>query len=762
MDTFQIKTLTVNDCRVVNAENTARQLDDYPDWMNGINQLHCPSGTDPGTGTFLVNREDFNQSFPESDAYNIVMARSKVGGSTTTLTLRGYFTLSAYAALRVPGSPMVVTVADARHVLGQAYTNNAWNTQGSSEKTWEDVLADVRSDLPTGYDGGLVFKNAIDGQYKPRNLRYEGWRTVDAIQDIANRTNHTLVYNPFDKQLEFQPMGGLQNGLSSIVNGAKLHRKFELPNVQSKKVGKVIVSFSSTDASRKPERLEKSNPAGGGNSQHAWGTQLPSGKMADLELERDKLAETWFNWSDRATSPEINEYFNALAVRCGSEVASVSWKVDRNELFTVISKHEPPKPETKRQIQSAANNVHVHFTAPEGGIPGGGTAPCTVISYSDGREVEENETKEIKNHREVRTCFLGDRSGIAMQVEPEEPEGGGKAPDEQWELIDGSNPTTIVEFVVPDDGYDLKPSETQSVKVTHTTDDTVAVGDMISVINGMRRTIMKGRSGVATRYLDGDNDPPVPPKWRVIEVGDEDVPDLVKFQTTETLYKCGHANAVIVESTPSIDTGAKDDCKEIRNIVVFDTTGQAIFEETVSAEPREFAGTGSMGFARPLQGTQEDSNSDDSGNEDPIHYEIVSLGMGECCREEPDPSESSESSSGSSDRSDSSSDSSESSSESSSDSSDSSSSDSSDSSDRSDSSDSTSSDSSESGSSSSSSSSSDSSGSSSSSSSDSDSDDLPECDLGAIVGLVAIDLNGNLCRIKTIDCREVFGSDSSQ
>lgn len=88
--------------------------------------------------------------------------------------------------------------------------------------------------------------------------------------------------------------------------------------------------------------------------------------------------------------------------------------------------------------KGSATQVHVHFTAPPEGIPGGGSAPCTVISYSDGREIitasdpdgrEPNDKVIVENKMTVRKCATKSRPGLATQWDEED----------KWYMVEGDD-----------------------------------------------------------------------------------------------------------------------------------------------------------------------------------------------------------------------------------------------------------------------------------------------------------------------------------
>lgn len=360
----KIKSVTVNGARVANAQQAARWFASPPDWMRGINRVSCGCGPEPGRGKFLIPRESFDANWPETDVFDIVIVRTDSEGTDKTLTLQNYVTVSAFAALRTPDSPMVVEVADIRFTLAQATTNRSWNMDGATGDAWADVLSELKTDSTGTYADDMAFATTPTGPLS--SLKYEGWRTIDAFQDLANRTNHVFFYDPIDGKLKFADMSGTQSGLAAILDAATLYRQYEIPTTEyALEVGKVDAIFNQFDGSP-AYSVEVDNAANTStNRRRAWGSTIYTGSNTSaVEDEADALAATWFDWSDRATARECNEYFGLLSVTCGEQVSLVTWYIEDGEAFTLVDKGAPPPPETMRQ-------------EPPGGA-GGGFVLCRV------------------------------------------------------------------------------------------------------------------------------------------------------------------------------------------------------------------------------------------------------------------------------------------------------------------------------------------------------------------------------------------------
>lgn len=345
-----IKSIKVNNCRVVNAQHLAESLRMMPDWMNGINSLNCAAGPMPSTGKFLVRLEDFENEFPISTPFDIEIIRN-ANGVDDTVTFKGYVMTSAYAALRANArSPMVVEVADARHILRRRITNRVWNISNSAA-SWYNVLSDLVSDFNSTYTGTLALGTVPT--LKPYALRYEGVSTLDALQDMASRTGYCVVYDPFAGKLKLERMAGTQTGLTALLDAATLFRRFEIPDLDAtEQVGIVVVIFDASNSDQSGERII-TFPGAGTLRKLAFGMRYANGG-ADLQTEAQGLADIWQEWSNRRIDRECNEYFSVLEVYPGKEVSAVRWRVDGGELFTMVDIDAPPEPTTWRRRPTSA------------------------------------------------------------------------------------------------------------------------------------------------------------------------------------------------------------------------------------------------------------------------------------------------------------------------------------------------------------------------------------------------------------------------
>lgn len=355
--------ITVNESKVVNAQTDYGQIFPTPTWYPEINCVECPSGPEPGYGKFLISCTDYEDNWPEEDPFRIDMQR-KCGEDITTIQLDGYSTVAAYRADRKPGGPWVVEVADARFFMRTATTTRFWNV-GSTDETWQDVLDDLISDLPVDGAGGFVgeLEYAVTPEYDLVNLKYEGWRTLDALADLASRTGHVLVYDPFLVSLKFEPMSGNQGDITEIINGAKIHRQYDSEDIPADGIGEVRVSYdvaSGTPA----EYVDVLNPDPDSTASQrasAWSTSIVI-DPTDIAEETVVLSQTWFDWSARAKTRTTFEYFGNLEVPPGSEVSTSSWIIRDNEIYTFVDKYAPPEPTTTRQDNSGISGLKIGIT----------------------------------------------------------------------------------------------------------------------------------------------------------------------------------------------------------------------------------------------------------------------------------------------------------------------------------------------------------------------------------------------------------------
>ncbi len=410
--------ITVNNSAVVNAQQFARQFDHTPSWLPTINQVCCESGPNYSIGQFFILRTDYDANWPETEPFTITIERT-VDGTSDTLTLAGYVTISASSATRSADSPMIVIIADVRFLLGRCVTNRTWNLDDDTN-TWNDVLDDLRSDAIAEYVIDLDFPDATT--YDPSNLRYEGWRTIDAIADVAYRNRCSLVYDPDVASLKFVAMAGTQAGLADILDVAKLHRTLDTATTLfCHDVGTVWVNYDSngSGAARKkavvnpdsaiPERIHS-----------AWATRLTETE-AEIDLEAAALAGTWFDWGSRRTARVVNEYFGALSAFPGSEISQTIWKIVDGEVFTTIDIDAPSAPITNRQMIGQVSGLKL-AQALVGGIPARvgitpGSATCTAViiaptsgtGYAIGDLVKTAKTFSVLNWDFTAQAIDGDR-----------------------------------------------------------------------------------------------------------------------------------------------------------------------------------------------------------------------------------------------------------------------------------------------------------------------------------------------------------------
>ncbi len=339
----QIK-LLVNQSRVVNVDQSVQQLQQIPDWYETANQLLLRDGPEASFGQFCIDCRDYQTYFPEQSSFDIDM-ESTIKNKFYGIKLRGYYTVTSQQVFRSTAPSYLVTVADARYYLRHRQTNRTWNVGSETSRTWSDVLYDLQEDLGFEYTAGIWFINMPPGQ--PCNLKYEGWRTLDALQDIASRTGHMLLYDPFDATLRFAEMIGSQPEVEDLVQNGLYHRVYDPTDTDA---------ADGFDSARVNYDFVNGKPSGsndptGEKSENAWATCLAdcNGVGEALQNEIDLLTEVWQNYSYRLANRDAVEFIGPEEVKPGSEVAAVHWQIKDNEIFTVVDIDAPTRPDTKRQ-----------------------------------------------------------------------------------------------------------------------------------------------------------------------------------------------------------------------------------------------------------------------------------------------------------------------------------------------------------------------------------------------------------------------------
>ena len=177
-----ISEFTVNGCRVVNAEIVAASLAKKPDWYETINQVSNPTGPIAGKGCFLLQREDYDAATFD-DPFTIRIVRRSDTNPDQTIDLRGYVAVKAYAAIQLPGTPMVVEVADIRHLLNHRFVG-----QDFEADTLRTEVAAAINPLLSPYGSITV----ADGVNRLGELRYHGMPAMMAAWDLATRSNRYI------------------------------------------------------------------------------------------------------------------------------------------------------------------------------------------------------------------------------------------------------------------------------------------------------------------------------------------------------------------------------------------------------------------------------------------------------------------------------------------------------------------------------------------------------------------------------------------
>ena len=371
-DSLKITKVEVNGSKVVNAQAVVDQFDGYPDWFANINELGLASGPNPSFGKFLVSCEDFETNWPESAPFDIEIECKTQSGDedavTTTLTFEGYVTVSAHRALRAKeNSPYVVVVADKRHIARNVFSTRIYNLDGQTGSNWGDLFSDLVTDLPAGLTFGGTYSA---GDYPPHDMgriKLEHTRTIDALAELAARSNKFLYYDPFDGGvLKFADI----NGSQTIPSDLQVHREYGIPEtLVADDIGKVEVNQEQGTKWEATGPTLFLAPTASGMAR-AWGLLADTIHTdSQKDLETDELETVWNAYKQRLGKRSITEYIGAVELTPGEDVASVVWKLDRGAIFTVVE-IGPPYPPLTHRSEIPFNNVAAYVVSPAG-IPAG-------------------------------------------------------------------------------------------------------------------------------------------------------------------------------------------------------------------------------------------------------------------------------------------------------------------------------------------------------------------------------------------------------
>lgn len=406
--------ILVNTAKVVVPEAMLAQYEGaMPNWLP-INWVNCPSGPHPGMARFLIPPDDFDNNL-WNDPFDIVFTRD---GST--LTLKNYVLVSASRAERKPDSAWVLEVADIRHKLRQAYSNHSWNVADDTTSDWNNVLADLVADLPAGFEN-ISYANTAG--YDVSNLRYEGWRTINALADVAHRTRNVLVYDPIAGELLFEKMHGDQD--LTVLNTAPLHRVYGIPETEYvDDVGEVRVTNDFADDFPAGDSVIDNPASTSTNTQVAWGTTLAIGNptsidnQTELDAEAQVLADTWFDWALRKTAREYTEFFGIISIQPGNLVSTVTWQVYEGDIFTTVDIGAPPEPVTYRQPITAGSSFMQLAIMDEDITYGSVSKQASLYDSSDYPPSDTGETIDVYHDfwpDNPQTISTGQKIGVIKQ-----------------------------------------------------------------------------------------------------------------------------------------------------------------------------------------------------------------------------------------------------------------------------------------------------------------------------------------------------------
>ena len=336
--------IQVNNSKVVNLEQSTAAIGETPDWYGTANQVMLSDGPKASYGRFVVDCKDYETNWPEDDAFSIIM-QQEICGTLKTVNLTGYYTVGTQEVFRQTAPSQLVTIADPRYYLRHRQTNRTWNVGSETSKTWTDVLTDLSEDLGNEYTSSLAYVNFPS--LAPCNLKYEGWNTLEALQDLCSRTGHVLIYDPFLGSLAMKDMQGPQPEIAALVQQGKYHRVYS-PAETTTADEFDVVQVNYDYVSGKP--AGKSSD-GGEKAEMAWATCLADcqGVGPKLQNEIDMLTKVWQDYSFRLSHRDTIEFLGPETITPGEEVANVYWQIKNGQIFTTVDLDAPTAPHTKRQ-----------------------------------------------------------------------------------------------------------------------------------------------------------------------------------------------------------------------------------------------------------------------------------------------------------------------------------------------------------------------------------------------------------------------------
>ena len=340
----QVARFTVNGCKVVDAEAMISQFGSTPAWMFGVNSVMNPSGPAPGRGRFLLDRADYDANFPETAPYSIRATRAS--SSTTSIELRGYVTVRAYAALNKPGSPMVVEVADIRHLAMQSFARQDFTGETRQE------IVDTIKPMVAPYGDNLTLPEIAS---ESENLLLDGMAAINALWEIGTRTGYFLLFDPFTGLLKFEDHSERQDSERAKISGATVNRRWQIPSLMADNIGNVAVYFEG-------EPLESVDVSIGGGQVEAkhWGTRDAGATEESRDAEAQSMRGIWQEWVRQKTADRLSlELLGIVAIETGARFSCVTWSLRGNEIFTGVEIGHHPAPFLPRQRRIAKTSVEL-------------------------------------------------------------------------------------------------------------------------------------------------------------------------------------------------------------------------------------------------------------------------------------------------------------------------------------------------------------------------------------------------------------------
>lgn len=346
---------------ILESRGILQQAAHRPAWADGIDEITCPAGGEPGGGRFLMSKTDFDKITVTSPVD--IAWTSGTASEETTVTLKNYIVTNAFAAFPVVDSPLVVTVRDARNLLKESATAKRYNVRlgdghelstinGGTAYTWAQLLDSLWTECP----GNLVDTFTATGMPStaPENILVMGESAWLAIAAHVAEHGREIVFDPFESKLTIVDPAG---AVDDPPDAKKLSESASSSLAFANATETIRVFFAKELSSEIPHYVDVTTGiegAAAGTYAVAWGTMLAAVDEAgavenatDLEAAADEIAAAHTAHLEDATEPTRDVYAGIHEVTPGPGVAAVKWSLHPTPSTTLIG-HAPARPPSQK------------------------------------------------------------------------------------------------------------------------------------------------------------------------------------------------------------------------------------------------------------------------------------------------------------------------------------------------------------------------------------------------------------------------------